>query len=170
MTVGQHLRIWRKAMSAMVLPLALVGGLLQSNADAFTVNVQDQDGISVAGFKWLLEEDNTHDPQVGVHTNVDVGDVTNNTLGISIHKSHAPVVASGNTGPADTSAIITEKSPGVALPEGRYFISVLPFGDHTSCSGTYDMGGTTVDTRGGANPIVTVYVRLIPIESAQIAV
>lgn len=66
---------------------------LPLKAQAFTVSVVDQDGTPVSGFKWLLEEDNTHLPEPGVHKSV-AADVKDNTLSISIHKSHAPVVAS----------------------------------------------------------------------------
>jgi hypothetical protein len=148
----------------MALATFLLAAFITSYGFAFTVNVVDQNGNPVAGFKWLLEEDNTHDPAPGFHAPVDTGNVHNNTLAISLHKSHAPVVASGEEATESSTAIATTAS-GQALPDGRYFISVLPFG---TADTTYDMGGTNVTV-----PIttdVTVYVRTNPIETAQVSI
>jgi hypothetical protein len=148
----------------------IAGGFLATPARAFTVNVVDQNGNPVTGFKWLLEEDNTHPPEPGVHKAVDP-DINNNTLAISIHRSHAPVVASGVSA-ASSATIDSVTLPGgtVPLPAGRYFLSVLPHGDHSTCDGTFDMGGTMVDTTTNPAATVTVYVRRAPIETAQISV
>ncbi len=137
-----------------------------SATQAFTVNVADQDGSPVSGFKWLLEQDNTHPPDPGVHKDV-MSNVLDNTLSLSIHRSHAPVVASGES--TTDEAVIDKTAAGVTpLPPGRYFISVLPFGDRTSCTSTYDMGGMPIDTN--TQNAVTVYVRQNPIETAQISI
>jgi len=145
-------------------PATLMTGLAASlPSQAFTVDVKDQDDNPVAGFKWLLEEDTTHDPAPGDHRPVDTTDVFNNTLAISLHKSHAPVVASGEEGTGSSTAISTDAS-GTTLAAGRYFLSVLPYG---TASTTYDMGGTNVTIPG---PDVTVRVRTNPIETAQVSI
>lgn len=159
-----------RASKQLTVAVALCANVVAGAADAFTVNVVDEDLNPVAGFKWLLEEDNTHPPEPGVHKPVDA-DVNNNSLSISIHRSHARVVASGES--AGTSATIDSVDlPGgpVPLAPGRYFVSVLPFGDRASCNGTYDMGGTAVDITTEPNKTVTVHVRRNPIETAQITV
>jgi hypothetical protein len=138
---------------------------------AVTVNVVDQNGLPIAGgFKWLLEQDNTHPPQPGVHTAVSP-DVNNNTLALSIHRSHAPVVAAGVSA-VNSTTIASIALPGgnVPLPPGRYFISVLPHGDRSTCTGTFDMGGAALDTTTNPDQTVTVYARRGVIETAQISV
>ena len=157
------------------LPLLValtIGAFVSMNAQAFTVNVVgvDKDGNSAPlaeGFKWLLEEDNTHLPRPGEHPVPDLADVNNNILSLSIHKSHAVVVASGES--TGSSADINTTAAGVTpLPAGRYFVSVLPFGDRTDCFTTFDIGGTNIDTN--TQSTVTVYVRQQPIETAQISI
>ena len=148
-----------------VLSVPLLLALLFTNAQAFTVSVVDQDGNPVSGFKWLLEEDNTHPPDPGVHKPVSA-DVRDNTLAISLHRSHAPVVNSGES--AGNAATINTTASGESLPAGRYFVSVLPYGNRSTCSGTYDLGGAPIDTT--SQGAVTVYVKQNPIQTAQISV
>ena len=153
--------------------LALLWGLLPPAALGFTVNVVDQNGVPISGgFKWLLEGDNTHPPRPGVHMPVDQANVNKNTLSISIHKSHAPVAASGVSA-ANSAIINTITYPGsgqtVPVPAGRYFISVLPHGDWSTCNGTFDMGGSPVTVVNNTET-VTVYVRRVPIETAQVSI
>jgi hypothetical protein len=157
-----------KLRNGVFFAFMLVIGLAMSlSARAFTVNVVDQDDNPVSGFKWLLEEDTTHDPQPGVHLPVDndttpgSGAVFNNTLSISLHKSHAPVVASGEEPNLSSTSI----SPA----PGRYFVSVLPFGDRGEDGTTYDMGGSPVTVVDNSES-VTVYVRTNPIETAQVSI
>ncbi|RIK99978.1 MAG: hypothetical protein DCC71_19570 [Proteobacteria bacterium] len=150
--------------------LLLVGTSLR--AEAFTLQVEDPSGGPVSGFRWLLETDNSHDPEPGVHRTVTPGAPQDNTLSISIHKSHAPVVAKGES--AGAAAAITDTASGEPLPDGRYVLSVLPYGGFT-------MGGTSVRIEGGqlvldggvapsAPDVATVVVAPQPIETAQIAV
>jgi len=152
---------------SIILLALIIGAFVSTNVLAFTVNVVDQDENSVSGFKWLLEEDTTHDPQPGVHQPVDndttpgSGAVFNNTLSISLHKSHAPVVASGEE-PTLSSTTITPAP-------GRYFVSVLPFGNRSDEGTTYDMGGSPVTVVDNTES-VTVYVRTNPIETAQVSI
>jgi hypothetical protein len=152
-----------KSMLGLSVAGALFLGILaSSSAQGFTVSVVDQDDNPVAGFKWLLEEDNTHAPNPGLHMPVD-GDVNNNTLGIGIHKSHAPVLAAGET---TASSVVIDTLNGDPLPDGRYFVSVLPFGavDGT----TYEMGGSPIDTSNQAE--VQVRVAELPLKTAQISI
>jgi large repetitive protein len=153
--------------SCLVFGFALlIGAFIHTNAWAFTVNVVDQDGIPVTGFKWLLEGDNTHPPEPGVHKPV-AADVNDNTLAIGIHRSHAPVMSSGESA-LSSATIDTIDVPGgtVALPVGRYFVSVLPYPQ--SGGQSFDVGGAPIDTASQSD--VTVYVRTNPIETAQISI
>jgi predicted outer membrane repeat protein len=163
-------RRWTLALAVLVALWALTC----SQALAITVNVvDDSTGLPIAGgFKWLLEQDNTHAPNPGIHMPVDAsaGGVFNNTLSISIHKSHAPVVASGES--LTSSAVITTvPMPGgpVALTPGRYFVSVLPHGDRSLCGGTYDMGGKPVAVVTNAET-VTIRVKKNPVKTAQLSI
>lgn len=157
--------------------------LLSVNAQAFTVVVRDQAGAPINGFKWLLEADTTHDPRPGEHLTPGVEDTIPNepgqanTLSLDLHRSHSPVLNSGNT--ATSTASVTGLN-GVEVPDGRYFVSVIANGSNTT---TYDMGGTTVRIEGGVvvesggvkpgtdpgsgEALVTVYLRPNPIETAQ---
>ncbi len=145
---------------ALTLAL-LVMMLAAGSAQAFTVHVVDQYDNPVSGFKWLLEEDNTNPPEPGNHRPVDTTDVHNNTLAISLHKSHAPVVASGEESSLSSTAI--------AAAPGKYFVSVLPYGDRAPGGVTYDMGGSPVTVVDNSE-VVTVYVRSNPIETAQVSI
>jgi len=122
----------------------------QYDVHAFTLNVFDQNGIPVSGFRWLLEEDNTHPVTPGAF------DAT--SLSASIHKSYTSVVNRGETGAS--SASITTDINGVALDATkRYVISVLPFSGYT-------MGGANVSATGTFTATVYSY----PIPTAQISV
>lgn len=147
----------------------LIVAFIHANAWALTVNVVDQNGTAVAGFKWLLEEDNTHPPEPGVHKPVSA-DVNENTLSVGIHRSHARVFASGES--AGSSAIInTIDLPGgsVPLPDGRYFVSVLPYPQNPQTDGrTFDVGGAPIDTTTQSE--VTVHVRTNPIETTRMSI
>ena len=99
--------------SGLLMVLVLLAGLFSFNASAVTVNVVDATNGAVGiGFRWLLEEDTTTLTVPGVPTNA--------SIGLVIHKSHAPVVANGT---ATSRANIP-----VPDPTKRYFISVLAEG------------------------------------------
>ncbi len=167
----QH-RFCGSMVRRLALAVLFTNFMFGASAWAFTVHVVgvDKDGneIPVTGFKWLLEQDNTHPPLPDVHQPVSPN-VEDNTLSISIHKSHAPVVAYGRSD-GSSATIDSVDLPGGAVPltAGRYFVSVLPDGDLSTCSGTYDMGGAPIDTTTDSD--VTVYVRQNPIETAQISI
>lgn len=116
-----------------------------------TINLQVQDttGATVSGFRWLLEEDRTTAVSPGVHT-VDAPS-------LQFHTSHSPVVQQGET--AGTSATIT----GVDTDK-RYFVSVLPFTNHSNGGGEvkFDSATATAD--------MTMVVAPHPIPTAQISI
>lgn len=126
------------------------GALFAVNVQAFTVNVVDDLGNPVSGFRWLLEEDNTNVTVPGVPARV--------TISTDIHNSHAPVVAEGTE--AGSSVNITQDANGSDLDESkRYFITVLPDAGHA-------LGGTVVPV---PHPTVTVTVNPLPLPTAQIS-
>lgn len=158
-----------KAIKRALVGATLLFGLSTlASAQSVVFDVLDQDGENVAGYKWLLEEDTTHSPDPGVHRPISQTDVLDNTLAASIHRSYNPVVASGNS--ETVRSTITTTDAGDPLPPGRYFLSVLPYGDRSSCDGTFDIGGRSVVVEGTNETEVDVFVRQNPIETAQISV
>jgi len=116
-----------------------------SSARAFTLNVVDGDGNAVTGgFRWMLEEDTTHLTVPGV--------ATNDSISLAIHKSHAPVIATGSS--ASSPAVITV--PDISQ---RYILSVLADG--------YASGGQSV---AAGQTSVAVVLNKHPIPTAQITV
>jgi large repetitive protein len=152
--------------AARAARFAVLWSMIPVTSLAFEIRVVDPAGQPVSGFRWLLEEDTTHDPQPGVHQPVVPGDPASNTLAISLHRSHAPVIAKGES--AGSTANVTTLSDGATpLPAGRYVVSVLPyFREGTPAS--FTMGGANVDTR--TTGVVTVRVTPEPIQTAQIAI
>ena len=94
----------------MISLVALAGMLSHEYALAFTVNVIgcDQNNnctIPVNGFKWVLEEDNTNQKPPGIRVH--------DSIGVDIHKSHAPLV---NKGTSNTNSVnVTQDVNGRAL-------------------------------------------------------
>ncbi|HEY6839193.1 MAG TPA: hypothetical protein VI389_10655, partial [Geobacteraceae bacterium] len=118
---------------------------------AFTIKVMGNDLTThsqqpINDFKWLVQEDNTHDAlgHVGQFNNY-------SSLSVSIHKSHAKVVASG-----------TSANPVVNLPRGRYFVSIL-------APSTYSVGGGPVRPEDDGKA-VTIVVNKFPIPTTQATV
>jgi len=113
-----------------------------------TVSVEDGNGNPLAvSYRWLLEEDTTHPVTPGVPDN--------NSLGVSIHKSYAPVVAHGTS--ADLSPL---SNPAVLDPSKRYVLSVLPDSD-------YSNGGANI---AAGQDFVRVICQAHPLPTAQISV
>jgi hypothetical protein len=138
---------WKRNKSLQLLLgflILLIGTFVYSQARAFTLAVEDPDGGGVAGFRWLLEEDNTNVTNPGSTTLEDIS--------ISIHNSYAPVVAQGDQTTTDILADVD--------PSKRYFITVLPDPGHA-------LSGTVVEPLQGA---VTVTVNPTPLPTAQISV
>jgi large repetitive protein len=143
----------------LVLVLALFSMPLTSHA-AFTIKVMGNTvfknhstnqivttaSTPVNDFKWVVQEDNTTDAvgNVGVLNNY-------SSLSVTIHKSHAKVLASG-----------TSANPVVNLPPGRYFVSVL-------APNHYSVGGGPVRPEDDGKSIMIV-VNKFPIPMAQVTV
>ena len=115
---------------------------------SINLQVQDTNGTAVSGFRWLLEEDHTTPVVPNVHS-VDVPS-------LKFHTSHSPVLQQGET--AGASATIT----GVDT-DTRYFVSVLPFADHSN-------GGGEVRFDATATANMTLVVAPHPIPTAQISI
>jgi hypothetical protein len=113
-----------------------------------TLSVVDGNGAPLAvSYRWLLEEDTTHPVTPGVPDN--------SSLGVSIHKSYAPVVAHGTS--ADLSPL---SNPAVLDPSKRYVLSVLPDSD-------YSNGGANI---AAGQDFVRVICQGHPLPTAQISV
>ena len=126
----------------------LAGSLFATSAFAVELNVVDNDGVAVTGFRWILQEDATFpvDP-TNPSTNPD------ELLSLGFHASYHPVAQNGNS---DTASATIDAAPG------RYYISVLPY------SG-YSISGRSVEVVNGSEE-VTVTVQKHRIPTAQIAV
>ncbi|MBI5674686.1 MAG: hypothetical protein HZC48_02500 [Nitrospirae bacterium] len=129
----------------VIFSLFIFMALVPSGAMAFNLNVVDETGAPVSGFRWVLEEDTTHP--------VDPGVPVSDSLAVSIHKSYAPVVTNGKTN--GSSATVNVPSTK------RYALSVM-----ANASG-YTIGGTNVKV--GQNQ-VTVTLHKHPIPSAQASI
>lgn len=113
-----------------------------------TLSVVDGNGAPITvSYRWLLEEDTTHPVTPGVPDN--------NSLGVSIHKSYAPVVAHGTS--ADLSPLSDSR---VLDPSKRYVLSVLPDSD-------YSNGGANIAT---GQDFVRVICQGLPLPTAQVSV
>jgi hypothetical protein len=132
----------RKTLAALTL-VSLSAVLLCAPAGATTLTVQSSDASAVGSYRWLLEEDTTHE--------VTLNTPEPDSLGLSIHASYAPVLMQG------TSA---DLSPLSSLPSGRYFITVYPDSGFTIGGGKFN----------GGDPSVTVTVNPWPVPTAQISV
>ena len=139
---------------------SLALGLLAASAAQaaqFTLSLVDGSGAPVSGFRWVLQQDTTFavDPNTPA-TNAD------DMLSLSFHASNQPVATSatlteGLSGNTDLSSVDV-----LDVPTGRYYVSVLPYADHS-------IGGAPVDLTAGDTE-VTVTVQNHPIPTAQIAI
>ncbi|RJR42040.1 MAG: hypothetical protein C4576_16885 [Desulfobacteraceae bacterium] len=136
-------KIFRGHFLISLLVLLLLGAVFSSSGHAFTLNVVDADNVPIPGFRWLVEEDNTVLTVPGAQVT--------DSISMSIHNSHAPVVASGSG--ASSGAIIDVPA------DKRYFVTVLADGP------AYAISGTTV---GIGQDTVTVTVNKLPVPTAQI--
>ncbi len=117
---------------------------------ALDVTVVSSAGGNVSNFRWLLEEDNT---APGVP-----GSPSSESISLIIHKSHAPVVATGTgasiTIPGPNNTVVDPASTGK-----RYLLSVLAEG--------YSLGGASV---AAGQTSVRVVLNAHEIPTAQISV
>lgn len=170
-------------MTVLGACVVLVVSMLSLNAHAanFTAEVVDGDGNPVSGFRWLLEEDNTHPVTPGVTVNragvpyANLSTPTNagsadTSLAFDFHASHAPVATATNDGrglkgETTGSSVTVENVRGTGNDPRRYYLSVLPYEGYT-------MGGAQVliDSIGAQSESVTVIVQPHAINTAQISV
>ena len=116
------------------------------DASAFTLNVVDQDGNAVTGFRWLLEEDTTY--------NVVPGVMVAKPLSVRHHTSHAPVISSG-----------TSANTNINVPSNmRYFISVLPDSGHSIAGAPVAIGQNSVKVIANKFPLPTAQISVFVFE------
>jgi len=144
----------RLEKSWIVLALLLLLGLgAAGQAVALTLEVVTRtasgafEPISGSGFRWLLEEDNTNQPPgfpaAGADSSSQPPPPPENridsafSIGLDIHKSHAPAVATGRS--IGASALITPPEAGK-----RYFVSVLPDSGYSLGGAPVPVGAETV--------------------------
>ncbi|MEW8322648.1 MAG: hypothetical protein AB2606_08365 [Candidatus Thiodiazotropha taylori] len=138
------------------------------NAASLTINLVDQAGNPVNGFRWMLERDNTYavDPQTPATT-------ADELLSLGFHRSNHEVALdevlaqelSGYTDgdSTDNGAQNPTEQRLAHVPAGRYYVSVFPY------SG-YSISGAPVDLRTATTGEVTVTVQEHPIPTAQISI
>ncbi len=133
-----------------------------TEAATFNLNVVDNDGNPVQGFRWILEEDKTF--PVDPHNPVDLlaPGAADELLATGFHVSYHPVAQNGNTDSASTP--ITVPNVQGANEVGRFYVSVLPY------SG-YGISGKPVRiVNGSMQDDVTVVVQKHPIPTASITI
>lgn len=155
-----------------VVIILLCGIFVHADAHALTINVVDDNGKPITnGFRWLVEEDNSYHVVPG-QANPTPGVPESHTLGVNIHHSYAPVIATGDTSPDQGQTASTAlASATVDLPQDkRYIVSVLPW--HSSPPGTpafaqtgWTMSGRDIDLNQNS---VTIVVHSFPMPTAQI--
>ena len=123
--------------------------LLASAAQAVVVNVEDDNGASVVGFRWLVEEDDTYDSVPGV--------ADPHTLAVSFHRSYMPVVAKGHS---------ESSSAEIQLPSSnkRYFVSALPDAGYTNSGAPIAAGQGSATIRCSALPLPTAQISIFVFE------
>lgn len=137
-------RVLRFLCAGGICAALLCAPAFQPAAHAFTLNVVDDDGNPVHGWRFLVEEDTT---------NITVpGALVSDSVSVDIHKSYAPVVYKGNSFAGSTEVAVPSSKP--------YVVSVLPLEG-------YSLNGTTV-APGQSTATVTVHVD--PLLTAQITV
>lgn len=133
------------AIWQLFITMLLVCAFIVPQAFAFTVNVVDgKTGSPITGFRYLVEEDNTNQSGPGA--------LVSDSLAVSIHNSHAPVVSSG----ASDSGSATIAVPD---PAKRYVLSILPYTG-------YSIGGANIVN----NQDVTVKVVPHTVPTAQVSI
>jgi hypothetical protein len=136
----------RLAATAFALAAWLCAGV----GAAFELTVVDSAGNPVSGFRWQLEEDNTEWVVPGAQVS--------DSIAVNIHKSHAPLVANGES--AGATASIVPPDPGL-----HYYLSVLP-ADAATMTG-HSIGGAPV---APGQTAVRVVVNDLPLPTAQVAI
>jgi large repetitive protein len=146
----------------LYIALVLFFGVImaQTATAALPINVigveKNGDETPISTYRWVIEEDLTYRTTPGIPDP--------NTLALSFHRSHMPVVAQGD----ETWTVQWGGSQGVAgttvtLDNTKhYYVSVLP-----KNPGTYSIGGAAL-VLGEMD--VPVYLNALPLPTAQITV
>ncbi|MES9872753.1 MAG: hypothetical protein ABW146_06570, partial [Candidatus Sedimenticola sp. 6PFRAG7] len=137
---------------------------LVANAAQFTVNVVDQTGAPVTGFRWLLQEDQTFpvDPNNPAAT-------PDKLLATSFHRSYHPMgksatAGTGLSGYSDTGSAVVTDVAGDDTDPRNYYVSVMPYSGHSIS------GAQVAINQPADNGSVTVTVQKHPIPTAQISI
>jgi len=135
----------RDRLSLLVVLFGILSILIPISADAFTLKVVDYYGRPVNNYRWLLEEDTTHP--------VNLNTFDPYSLGVSIHKSYAPVVASGHSEGYTTEINVPK--------DKRYYISVLPLSGYTLSGKNVPVGADTIEVVVQPHPIPTAQLSVL---------
>ncbi len=153
-SLTQDLFVRSLLAAALVLGLSM-GKVANAATITLTVDTTAVNGAgdkiieSVSGFRYLVEEDTTYKPELGVQ------DLE--SLSFQFHKSHNPVAITGETLTA------TDTTATIVVPDDKdYFISVLPYNGHSLGGGAISVGTAAVD--------MNIRVNKYPLPAAQISV
>lgn len=133
-------------------PVAVVPGLGPDIAHAFTLNVVDENGGPITGYRWLVEEDVTFDVNPDLPPDPE-------PLTINFHKSHMPVIASGDDSTVGDLAGLD--------PSKRYFVSVLPYAGHSMGGAPVAAGQASVSVVCNSHPIPTAQISIFAFDDKQ---
>jgi len=178
-SLAKSSKIW------LFLGLFLLGSFLCSDAQGFVINVVSDQGNGTyapiaTGFRYVIEEDNSFYAVPGTLTPAAPLPDPTNTLAVNIHKSHSPVVCSGDTGLGASSFDTSNNADCVISSTKRYMVSVIPWhenptywptpntnGPWFSNQAGFGMSGRTV---AGSDTSVEIIVAAFPVPTAQITV
>ena len=168
MQLSQSRRSW--AFRGAQWAGAGLAALCATLAQAITINVVRPDGTPIdVPFRWVLQEDKTWDVIPGVTGTANAA-VPTDTLSLKFHRSHMPVIESGQTTNTTGTAATAANLSAAPLAGKRYFLSVLPNG-RANGSPAFQMSGAAIrpTATGGMPQLVRVVVNPTPIETAQIS-
>jgi len=120
---------------------------------ALQLTITGADGVAVTNYRWVIEEDATH--------NITPGETCLNgkfaeCLSVDFHRSYMPVIAEGH---------VTNGVPDAAMPTlnltKRYYISVLPDADYTISGAQIAAGQSTVAITVTPASVPTAQIRVL---------
>ena len=159
----QRMRVQQFNALTWVMFVLLFAATSLAQAASFTLNVVDQNGNAVSGFRWLLQEDHTFPTVPAGSGNPD------DFQAFGFHASHHPL-AKGEVGTVSEGMALKgntdiETTPVEDVAAGRYYVSVLPYSGY-SISGA----PVTLDTTDtSATKTVNVVVQSNPVPTTQIS-
>ncbi len=161
--------MYERLVKPVAVTTFLIGSVLSGMAHAASLTITtevgqlDQNGAPIAagGFRYIVEEDPMYRSTPGNDIWQDLsGEELNKSLSFNFHKSHTPVARDANG--VGLSGETSADSITLDVPEGNYFVSVLPYGK-------FQLGGKPVTvTATGAT--AEVRVNPSPIPTAQISI